>query len=78
MYPSRKNSVPESNGPTLKSMKSPRPLFFVFFLLGAVGPLIYAANLSGNGHHAPLALFIIPEVVVFGFALFFGLRGRSK
>lgn len=78
MYPSRKNSAPESKGPTLTSMKSPRPLFFVFFLVVAFAPLIYAANLSGKGYHAPLALFITAEVVVLGLALFFGLRGPSK
>ena len=78
MYPSLNNTASESTNPLLASVKSPRPLFFVFLLLGALGPVLYAADLGGTGYHAPLALFVIAEVTVWGLALFFGRRSPSR
>ena len=59
-------------------MRPPRPLFFVFFLLACFGPLLYATDLSGKGHHVPIVLYVIGEVVVLSLALFFGLRRPRK
>ena len=78
MNPSRKDPASRSRGPTLSFANRPHPLFFVFFLIGASGPLVYAANLSGKGHHIFLAWYVIAEIVVLGLALFFGLRGHRK
>ena len=77
-YPSPKSIASGSIGPTLNSMKAPRPLFFVFFLLACFGPLLYAADLNSKGHHVPLMLYIIAEVVVVSLALFFGLRRQRQ
>jgi hypothetical protein len=78
MYVSRKNPACESNDSALTSTKSRHLLVVVFFLLGTCGPIIFAANLSSNRRHLPLAIYIIAEVVVLGLALFFELRGPAR
>ena len=59
-------------------MNRSRPLFVVFLLLACGGPLLYAADLSRQGHHASLVAYVIAEVVVVSLALFFGLPRRSE
>jgi len=68
----------ESRSATHAAMRRLHPLFFVFFIVGASGPLVYAASLSGRVDHASLAYYVTGEITVMGIALYVGLRGRRQ